>query len=130
MADNAIITVNDGASTPVAHAFEPAGIFGEVTKYQNKSAASIAARETVQLKLKQSARVRTLRVDLRVPKAITETINGVAQTSVVDYLSGNAEVIAPLGWTPAEVRNGRVMLANLLLTQVAALMADEGEFVW
>lgn len=130
MADNAIITVNDGASTPVAHAFEPSGIFGEVAKYQNKAATSVAARETVQLKLKGSAKVRTLRVDLRIPRAVTETINGVSQTRVVDYASGIAEVIIPLEWTPAAAKNCRVMLANSLLHAAVGLMADEGEFVW
>lgn len=130
MASNATITLNDGASTPVAHAFDPAGIYGEVAKYQNKVAASFDGRETLQLKLKHSTKVRTVTGDIRIPRTITETVNGVDVVRVVDYMTVRVECLIPLSWDSASAKNGRVIGSNLLANSAFALMVEQGEFVW
>lgn len=133
MADTATITVNDGAAVPVAHAFDPAGFSGDsnnVAKYQNKVAAIFSGRETLQLRMKQSPKVRTVMVNLRIPRTVTETINDVSVTRVVDYATANAEVLIPLDWTPALAKNARVLLSNVLAHAVLGLMIEDGEFVW
>jgi hypothetical protein len=130
MADNAIITVNDGATVPVEHSFEPSGIYGDVAKYQNKAASAFVGRETLQLKMKHSAKVRTVGINLRVPRTITETVNGVSVESMVDYASGNAELIVPVTWTAAQAKDVEHLLSNIITSALVALMVQDGEFVW
>lgn len=130
MADNATITVNDGQSTPVAHDFDPVRIDGDVASYQNKVATSFEGRETLKLKHTTSPRVRTTKVDMRIPFEVEETINGVTVPKVVNFSTSKAEVIIPLSWTAAQAKNARVMLANALLSDTIGLAVDDGELVW
>lgn len=130
MADNATITVNDGASTPVAHAFSPTRIVGDVASYQNKVADAVVGRESLAVRLSSSKAVRTTKIDLRVPRLVEETINGVATYRVNGFLTAKADVIVPLDFTADEAKNGRIMLSNLLAHATIGLMVDENEFVW
>lgn len=130
MASNATITVNDGASSPVAHAFDPVRIDGDVASYQNKVADSVSGRETLALRLSASKNVRTSKVDLRVPKVVEETINGVTTYKVMGFATAKADILIPLDWTAAEAKNARIMLSNLLAHATVGLMVDEHEFTW
>lgn len=131
MADNAIISANDGQSTPVSHSFSPIKILdGSVAQYDNRAESFQLGRETLQLRCKSSKTIRTTGIDLRMPRVVEETVNGVAVKRVVDFGSFRGEVLVPLTWTPAQAKNLRVLGANLLLHAVLAAMADDGEFVW
>lgn len=130
MADNAPIVVNDGETPVVAHSFDPAGIYGEIAKYQNKVAASFDGRETVQRKMKQSPKVRTTQQDLRIPRTVTEVVNGVSMSRVVDFATVRTEVLIPVTWDAASAKNARVLGMNLMNDPAFALMVEQGEFVW
>lgn len=130
MASNATITVNDGASTPVAHSFDPVRIEGDVARYQNKVAAAILGRETMNMRLSASPKVRSAAIDLRVPYLVSEVINGVTVYKVQSFAQIKSQILIPLDWTPAQAKNVRVLGANLLLHATIGLMVDEQEFVW
>lgn len=131
MASNANIVVNDGLAVPVAHTFNPVSIRdGAVADYQNKVAASVSARETVVLKTKSNGKVRTVNVDLKVPRAVTETLNGVDVVKVVDFATAKATLIVPIDWEAEDCKNARILLSNLLAHATIGLAVDEAEFVW
>lgn len=131
MASNATITVNDGMPTPVAHAFSPVSILdGSAAIYQNKVAASVSARETVVVKMKTNAKVRTVNVDLKVPRAVTEVVNSVSVVTVKDFATAKATLIVPIDWDVQSCENARIILSNLLASAAIGLMVDEAEFVW
>jgi hypothetical protein len=103
---------------------------GDVASYQNKVADTVTGRETLALKLGSSKTVRTTRVDLRIPKVVEETINGVTVYTAKGFATAKADILIPLDWSAAEAKNARVLLANLLSHATIGLMVDEAEFVW
>lgn len=130
MASNATITVADGAVSPVDHDFDPVRIEGDVASYQNKVASTVSGRETLSLRLGASKAVRTTRVDLRIPKVVEETINGVTVYTAKGFATAKAEILIPLDWSAAEAKNARILLSNTLAHATVGLMVDEHEFVW
>lgn len=131
MASNAPIVVNDGVTpTPVAHSFSGDGIYGDQAKYSNRAEAFVGGRETLNLRMKANANVRTTVVTLKCPRVIEETINGVAVKRVVDFMTMKADIMVPIAWTKLQASERRPLLANLVSHAVVAAMADDGEFVW
>lgn len=129
MASNAAIAVNDGV--PVSHSFSPIAIKdGAMAVYQNKVATIVSGRESLTLGLKTNAKMRIVDVNLKVPRIISEVLNGVTVSRVADYATAKATVLVPVDWTTAACKDARVMLANVLLHATTALVVDEAEFVW
>jgi hypothetical protein len=93
-------------------------------------ADTVTGRETLALKLGSSKTVRTTRVDLRIPKIVEETINGVTVYTAKGFATAKADILIPLDWSASEAKNARVLLANLLAHTTIGLMVDEAEFVW
>jgi hypothetical protein len=130
MADNATIAVSDGESTPVVHSFNPQKIDGKKAFYQNKEADIASGRESLTVSLSSSPKVRTVAIDLRVPKVVMETINGVNVYKIDSYATCKAQILVPIDWTAQECKNARTLLSNLLKASAIGLMSDENEFVW
>lgn len=131
MANNATITVNDGASTPVAHAFDPVRVEGTKALYQNKSASAIIGRESLALDLKRDGKVvRTVGIDLKLPKLVSTTVNGVTSYAVDSFAQAKGTFLVPKSWTPAEAKNLRVLFMNICATSALTLMVEEEEGVW
>lgn len=130
MASNATISVNDGLATPVAHAYDPVRIVGDVASYQNKTALNVEGRETLSAKLSKSAKVRICKLDLRIPLVVSEVINGLTVYRVDSFATVKTEVLIPINWTAAQAKNARVLMSNLLVHATVGLMVDEHEFVW
>jgi hypothetical protein len=129
MASNATIVVNDGV--PAAHTFSPISIKdGSSAIYQNKVAAIVSGREALTMSMKQNARIRTVDLNLKVPRIISEVLNGVTVSKVADFATCKATVLVPVDWATAEAMNARALLANILLHATVALATDEAEFVW
>lgn len=129
MADNANIVINDGV--PAAHTFTPIKILdGSVATYQNKTASIVSGRETLKIGLKTGALIRATDLNLKVPRTITEVLNGVNVSRVADYATCKATVLVPVDWTVAQCKDARVLLANALLNAIVASASDEAEFVW
>lgn len=129
MASNAAIAVNDGV--PASHSFSPISIKdGSLAVYHNKVATIVSGRESLSLGLKSNAKMRTVDVNLKVPRIISEVLNGVTVSRVADYATAKATVLVPVDWTVVDCKNARVLLANVLLHATTALVVDEAEFVW
>lgn len=76
MAARASITVNDRETTPVAHTFAPIGDNGPMALFREAGAVpDVDSKLNISWKLNGSR--KRVRVTLAVPKAVTETINGV-----------------------------------------------------
>jgi hypothetical protein len=130
MANNATITINDGESTPVAHAFDPVRIDGEIASYQNKVADTLEGRETLTLRLSKTQKVRTTKATLLIPKVVEETVNGVSVYKTDGFATAKVEILIPINWTAAQAKNCRVLASNLLAHATTGLMVDDHEFVW
>lgn len=132
MADNAPIVVNDGESTPVAHTYSPVRIRSDNGKaiYENRAETYALGRESLEVGMTASSKVRTTDIVLKVPKVVVETINGVAVPKVADYGTFKATCIVPLTWDAQDCENLRVLGANILAHATLVAMNDNGEFVW
>lgn len=129
MASNGTLVVNDGV--PAAHTFSPILIKdGTAATYQNKTATIVSGRESLSFGMKTNARMRTVDLNLKVPRIISEVLNGVTVSKVADYATCKATILVPVDWLAADAKNARCLLANLLLHATVALAADEAEFVW
>jgi hypothetical protein len=82
------------------------------------------------MSMKQNARIRTVDLNLKVPRIISEVLNGVTVSKVADFATCKATVLVPVDWATAEAMNARALLANILLHATVALATDEAEFVW
>jgi hypothetical protein len=130
MADNAIIAVNDGESTPVTHSFSPKGIYGEIAKYQNLATSFLEGRETLTVSLKDGGKVQRGETVLHLPRVLDETVNGVTVSRVADFATIRITGLFPPTWEEQDRKNGRVMASNLLLNAIVAAAFDNGEFVY
>lgn len=130
MASNAPIAVQDGQSTPVTHTFSGIKIAGDVAYYDNRAEQVSNARETLELKMNVGPKVRTVKVQLRVPRAVDETVNGVTVKTVKDFATLKCDLLVPLAWSVAAAKDARVLMKNLLAHAVIEAMSDTGEFVW
>jgi electron transfer flavoprotein alpha/beta subunit len=101
-----------------------------VANYQNKVATIVSGRESLAAKMKSSAIVRTVNLDLKVPYIVTEVLNGINVPRVYNFGQIKATVIVPVDWSAAQCKNLRVLGSNALVNAAIGLMIDEAEFVW
>lgn len=131
MADNATISINDGQTVPVAHAFDPILIKdGAVATYQNRTALIVSGREQFRVGLKVGTSVRTVDLNLKVPRIISEVLNGVTVSRVADFATCKATIIVPTDWTVADCKNAQFLLGNACLHATIGKMVQDAEFVW
>lgn len=129
MAANAAFTINDGTDD---HVYSPSGIVDNTASFQDKSVAYIPGRETAVLKRREPEKgpVREVTMSVRIPKVVTETINGVDVPRVASFGTGIAKMLVPKDWTPTEIGVLRAVLAGLPSAAPFVAAADENEWVW
>ncbi len=130
MAANTTIIVADSQPTPVNHTFTPIKIDGEIAYWTNFAQSSAIGREQLSLKLTNTGAVRKVVVNLKMPRLITETINGVSVPSVPDFGMVKAELFVPETWTPEAAEDIIEMFANLFKNSTLIAMGNRGEFVY
>lgn len=132
MADNAPIAIDDGESTPVTHTMSPKGIYGDLAKYHNLATSYVEGREQLSLQSKEAGKSAVRRVEtvLHIPRVLDETINGVSQKRVADYMQVRTTYLVPTSWEEQDIENGRVMNSNLCVATAVANAVDKGEFVY
>lgn len=119
------IVINDGATTPVAHTFQPSRVATELAIYQDRSAGVIAGFNILSIGTrfadkKNGAQKVTVRLALPT-LAVTAptTTTGIQPVPVAAYeCFANIEFVLP---SPSSVQNRKDLLAlvkNLLATSV------------
>lgn len=123
------ITVNDGKTTPVPHAFQPLGVSNGVASFAEPSAdGSITKRNQLQYiqKLPGKGRSTVLeRTELVLPYVVQETVNGVTRDVVHSYVRVNCEIVSHPEVPKAFVKDARVMNANLQNNATIAAAMDD-----
>lgn len=136
MPNNAAITINDGADTPVAHVLKPLGqvangreyVFQEMTDGIPQDAQLAVAID----KRAVSAKFPTSKDQIKItkPKVVTQVVNGVS-TSVVSYKDlVTIEFVYSKSSTKQDRKDLRIEAANLLLNAFVASCIDDAETIW
>jgi hypothetical protein len=127
MADNASFTINDGT---LDHTFVPSGVDGSTVSHQNKARDYIPGRETSVMRSKQGKTLREVSMTIRIPKVITETINGLDVSRVHSFGSITVKVVVPVDWAPSETEVLLALGAGVPAVPAFAAMAAENEGTW
>jgi hypothetical protein len=138
MAAQATVTLTDGQSTPVNHAFNPNGVTAGVAMWRNTVGGIAAGFEVLTSSIRETkngpkpGNVVTLK--LNVP--VMETISGAdlagytPQPSVAFELEAIVTFRAPARCTKQQRKDLRVMLADLLAESVTVAAVDDLEQAW
>lgn len=137
MANQATITLNDGAATPVAHSFTPVNVNADgVAKYSDKSLGIAIGYPIVTLQAKESTKqFRSSRVIGKVVLPVLEQVAGSSNTGftpapVVAYpLYFNFDFTLPDRCT---IQNRKDILAyakNLLTNAIVSSLVVDGEYI-
>lgn len=132
----AAIAIVDGQGTPVTHTYNPVQSVDPATYQRNGDASvPVVGTEQVTLSLRPgnntSDAVNRARISLRIP--VLETPSGgtpsgyVAPPRVAYYLQANVDVFLPNRSTPAQRKDLRVLLSNLLLNAQVLAVIDSLE---
>lgn len=107
------ITLNDGAATPVAHAFEPISTSGASALYANFESVTGAGQMTLVMGLNRSKANRpTDRINMRMAIPIEQTIDGI--TRVVDTTRVDINFVLPESLSSAQRADVAAFAANML----------------
>lgn len=128
MASNAPFTVVDENTTD--HVYSPTGIDGGVASFQNLAEAVPSGRETVRFSHKDGKTVEEHVINLRIPKVVETTIEGVTRRVVENFGSVQTKVLVPPTWTSEERETMRSVASGLLVALPIQKMIDTNEFVW
>lgn len=135
MPQAATITINDGATTPVAHALTPMGNLGgdkNVFVFQEQG-STLEGNLRVEIEVRPvtaQAKTRRERIKLVQPRVVTQTVNGVNTSVVLNEDLASVDYVVSKGSTVQERKNLRVLLANLLTNSVVAKVLDDQEAIW
>jgi hypothetical protein len=113
MAERATITVNDREDTPVAHDFVPQGGDSNMARFREAGLVPEVSSK-LNISWKTSGTKTKIRMTLAVPKAVTETINGVDYTRAQHTLYADVTFTYPGQCTEQERENLVGMFANAL----------------
>lgn len=128
MAQNAPITVSDGT---VNHVFSPTGIKeGRIATYANMVESMIAGRETLVISHKDGSTIREVVLTTRVPKVVTETVDGVARKKVENFGSVSTKYLIPPTWEPEDIAKLRVIHAATQGATTVVDLTEDNAFVW
>lgn len=125
MAARSTITVNDRATTPVAHAFTPRGDGEQTgTTMFAESAAVPAGDRKIIVRTRRSDKKYIVSLVLSNPTLVTETINGVSVPSVTRTAYGEVSFRFDELSTLQERKDTVGMLANALVAAQTMLDAS------
>lgn len=123
------ITINDGESTPVAHAFAPVTTDGARAKLANRSATSPLGFETLAIEViepKSAGQAYAVRVTGYDP--VIATVDGTDQ--VVRFNSFELKMNFSGQSSAQERKNARVMLQNLLANATMVTVIESLEPIY
>lgn len=131
MAANAPIVLNDSTTpTPVAHTFIGTSVDGDSATYTNRAETFVGGREVLTLRRKSSATVRRVYVDIKIPKIISEVLNGVTVKRVADFGQLKLEFIIPISWESDYTSKYIGLVSNAAVHAVVQALVKDDEFVW
>lgn len=130
MPSNAPIVIQDGKANPVSHTFSPVRLEPGIASYANFAGTFQAGRETVTLGLKETAKLRTVKSTMIVPRVVQETVNSVTSSRVADYATVITTYLIPLTWSEADIKDARVLGQDLQGEAPVVASVEKGEFVW
>ena len=131
MPSNANIAILDGKASPATHTFTPILLNskdGALYRDLTVSPEGVGDRITYQMVMKP--RLRIVKLSLMRPRAVTETVNGVVNTKMADFLSVGITVNIPTTWAEADIKDGRVMASKLLIDALVLAGIDTGAYVF
>lgn len=132
MPQNGNVTIKDGASTPVDHTLQPAGInsqTGSASFVERVDGVLIGelALDVIIRPVTKGQPTRKATVLLHQPKRVTDDQGNV---TVAHENLGKAEFTYSALSTSAERKNLRVLLANAILNTGVAQAIDNNETYW
>lgn len=130
MASNAPIALLDGLAAPVTHTYAPAGVTGEVARYQNAAELLLQGREILTLSRSVGKKTRDPSMGLYIPYVVDETMNAVTNRKITSFASIKVAAHIPFDWTPAMSKNLRVLTSNAMLCAAFVALFEQDEFVW
>jgi hypothetical protein len=92
------ITLPDSQATPVDHVFTAVNVTPKKVDYVNFDVDNAIGRESLSIGMDQTSKVRRVSLNLKDPRLITETINGVDVPSVPDYGLVQVTINVPNTW--------------------------------
>lgn len=128
MPANASITLLDGKASPASHAFTPIrSTEAGGNTYRDQSMSPVGVADTINYKLTDLPKLRRIRATLLRPRAVSETVNAVVSTKKADFMSVTVEFNVPLTWSEADIKDSRVIAANLFANALIVAAVDRGE---
>jgi hypothetical protein len=124
------IVLPDSQATPVNHTFTPVQLSGLIAKYQNFAGSTPDSQESLTLSMNLGKTVRKVVVNIRVPRVITESINGIDVDSVPDYAVAKLELLVPPTWVMEDVEDLAEMASQALSNTQVVAACSRGEFVY
>lgn len=124
------ITVNDREDTPVAHIFKPHYEESGVAFFR-EDAANLVSQNKLTVSSRESGQKVKKRVKLEMPITVTETVNGVDYTRVVDREFADLTLTLSANSEMSSGKNVVGILANLLLaaqTDVDSVIVGNEKF--
>lgn len=118
------ISVNDGATTPVAHVFSPVTVDNGLARYANRAATTPMGQETLSIQsIEPKGPTQAYTSVLKGYLPVTATVNGVE--TLVRYASFEVRINNSQSSTVQERKNTRVLAANALLSATMASVVDD-----
>lgn len=135
MPQNTSITVNDGATTPVAHVYMPTRIdSNNVATFQERTSGVPIGYPTLTWSLRAataSSPTYKLIGKITQPKVVTTTDTSGKSVVSVDYVNlGSIELVTSQKATAQERKDLRVLMSNLLMNANIVVSADNLECFW
>lgn len=113
------ITINDGASTPVAHVYTPVDVtngVGELAERRPSGSMIGEAKLGISSRRVSASKRDKSEIRFAIPKVVTETVNGVN----VDKVIGTSYIRILADWDPNHTPDERTAQKGLVRNAVAA----------
>lgn len=127
------ITINDGASTPVAHVFSPVKIDGDTATYANRASGTPAKYEVLRITNRDpvnGGKVNRVEYNLDIPVVADGSDPAVPAGTVLRVLRWQCTELIPDTSTLQERKDGRALFKNLMADAVVTAVSENLEHVY
>jgi hypothetical protein len=127
------ITINDGASTPVAHVFSPTKIDGDKAFYANRASGTPAKYEVLTISNRDplnGSQVNRVEYTLDIPVVADGSDPAVKAGTVIRTLRWQCTELIPSTSTLQERKDGRALFKNLMADTVVTAVSENLEHVY
>lgn len=105
------LTINDGASTPVAHLFTTVGVKDGIATFKNSSATTLSGREVLTVGLREGSATTPPKVSIKLTIPVERIVDGM--TVVTHQYFGDINFVISPGSSAAERKAYFGLLANV-----------------